>query len=206
MYATLEGIVESRAPAAVVLKINGIGYEVNISVSTYNRIPDTGKSVQLHIVEVVGMYGGGTTLYGFLNAEEKNIFLTFKDGLKNTGAKKALEYLDRAMKSLADFQRAVNEKNTRVLTSIFGFKKPTAEKIIAMLSDKLSDIKVSGVQKWQMVHRETNATSEALEALVALGYRESQARAAIEQAVLLKGDESITNTAELVKLALKQIK
>ncbi|MFH2069877.1 MAG: Holliday junction branch migration protein RuvA [Elusimicrobiota bacterium] len=206
MYATLEGIIEVRTPAAVVLNINGIGYEVNVSVSTYNRVPAEGKSVKLHIVEVVGMYGGGTTLYGFLNAEEKNIFLTFKDGLKNTGAKKSLEYLDRAMKSLADFQRAVQERNTKILTSIFGFKKPTAEKIIAMLYDKLSNIKVSSAQKWQAAHSENNATSEALEALVALGYRESQARAAVEQAVLLRGDGAIAGTSELVKLALKQIK
>jgi len=204
MIYSLEGTIEHKKMDTVVLNVNNVGYEINISPSTYDRLPPVGKQIKFYIVETVGMYGGGTTLYGFLNQEEKEIFLAFKDGLKNTGAKKALEYLDKATKSLPDFQRAVNEKNTKLLTSIFGFRKPTAEKIVALLYDKLSEVKISGKEKWAKVYEQEDASiEETVRALVSLGYRETQAKNAVEQA--LSDLEKIPETSELIKLALKYI-
>ena len=119
MIALLEGTIEFKSPQNIILNVNGIGYEINVSLNTYNKLPAKGNSVKLHISETVGIYGGGTTLYGFATQEEKEIFTCFKVGLKNTGAKKSLDYLDKAMKSLPDFRRAVIQKNLGLLTSIF---------------------------------------------------------------------------------------
>jgi len=204
MIYSLEGTIEHKTTDAVVLNVNNVGYEINISLSTYDKLPPVGKQIKFYIVETVGIYGGGTTLYGFLSQEEKEIFLAFKEGLKNTGAKKALEYLDKATKSLPDFQRAVSEKNTKLLTSIFGFRKQTAEKIVALLQDKLRDVKVSGKEKWVKVYEQENTSiEEAVRALVSLGYRETQAKNAVEQ--VLSELEKIPETSELIKLALKYV-
>ncbi len=199
MISTLEGIIESKSLDSVVINVSGVGYEVNISTSTYNRLPTPGKSVKLLIIESTGMYGGGVNLYGFLTTEEKAIFISFKNSLKNTGAKKALEYLDKAMKSLADFRRAVVNKDLKLLTSIFGFHRQTAEKIIAGLQDKLDDVKISGKEKWVKVPGGVH--EETIQALVTLGLRESQARFAVEEA--MAGLDKVPSTAELITLALK---
>ncbi len=204
MIYFLEGIIENKTHDIVVLNVNNIGYKIHIPISTYDRLPPVGKSIRLYIVETVGIYGSGTTLYGFLNKEEKEIFLAFKEGLKNTGAKKALEYLDKATKSLPDFQRAVSERNTKLLTSIFGFKKQTAEKIVALLYDKLSELKISGKEKWAKIYEYKDVSiEETVRALVSLGYRETQAKNAVEQAISKL--EKVPETQELIKLALKYI-
>jgi holliday junction DNA helicase RuvA len=201
MISLLEGVIEEKTDQVVVLNVNGIGYEVHISDSTRERLPGEGNPVKLHISETFGMYGGATTLYGFATREEKDIFCCFKDGLKNTGAKKSLDYLDKAMKSLPDFKRAVMQKNIRLLTSIFGFRAPTAEKIVTMLQDKLAGLKVAGREKWTEV--EGRIPMETLQALVALGYKEAQANEAVKKA--LSGTDTTPRTEELVKLALKYL-
>ncbi|MDI6641371.1 MAG: Holliday junction ATP-dependent DNA helicase RuvA [Elusimicrobiota bacterium] len=204
MIATLQGTLDYKSPESVILSVNGIGYEVNISISTFDKLPAVGKLVKFYIAESVGMYGGGTTLYGFLTQEEKEIFLAFKDGMKNTGAKKALDYLDKTAKSLPDFKRAVMEKNTKLLTSLFGFRKSTAEKIVALLHDKLSELKIAGSEKFTKFTAQTlSAVEETIQALVAMGYREIHAKHAVEEAV--NKLDKIPPTNELLKLALKYI-
>lgn len=204
MIATLEGILEYKSPERIILKVNGIGYEVNISPSTFDKLPALGKIVKFYIAESIAMYGGGITLYGFLSQEEKEIFLAFKDGLKNTGAKKALDYLDKTSKSLLDFKNAVLDKNTKLLTSVFGFRKQTADKIIALLSDKLTELKITGEEKWSKFSKETlPVAEETIQALIALGYRESQAKKAVEDA--LENINKVTSTDELLKLSLRYI-
>ena len=89
----------------------------------------------MHVAESVAMYGGGVTLYGFLTPSDKEMFLTLRDCVPGTGAKKALEYLDKASKSLPDFRRAVLEKDAKVLTGVFGFTRKTAERLIDALKE-----------------------------------------------------------------------
>jgi len=204
MIATLEGILEQVSGDSVIINVGGIGYEITVSASTRNRLPPEGRAVKLYISETVGIYGGGTNLYGFLTIEEKNIYLTFKD-LKNTGAKKALDYLDKAVKSLPDFKRAVQEKNIKVLTSLFGFRSQTAEKILVFLQDKLSAMQVSGQEKWGSSTLSADRGADAVSALVALGYREQQARRAVEEA-FASSDNKDMAAGILIKIALKYIK
>lgn len=201
MIAFLEGIIEEKTIESVIIAVNGIGYEVNISASTYEKLPATGKLAKLYIYETQGIYGGGITLYGFINLDEKEIFLVFKDGLKNTGSKKALDYMDKATKSLPDFQRAVTQKDTKLLTSIFGFRKPTAEKIVALLNDKLSKVDIKGKGKWTKT--DGSVSEDAIQALVSLGYKEAQARHAVEEC--LSEMDSTAKINDIIKLALKYL-
>jgi len=200
LISFLDGIIEYISPTTVILNVNNIGYEINISSSTYDKLSKLKGNVRLYIVETAGMFGGTISLYGFLTQEEKDIFMVFKDGLKNTGSKKALDYLDKVMKSLPDFHKAVINKDIKLLTSIFGFHSKTAEKIVALLQDKLSVLKISGKPKWATVI-DQNIPAEVIEALVALGYKETRARNVVEK--IISELDQIPKTEELIKLALK---
>ena len=98
MIATLRGVVLTKDLESVVLETGGVGREVNVTAATASRLPAPGGEALLFVVPSYAMYGGGETLYGFLEASEKTLFLAFRDEIPGTGAKKALEYLDKYKK------------------------------------------------------------------------------------------------------------
>src|ERR1017187_6868782 len=149
----------------------------------------------------MAMYGGGITLYGFLSLEEKEIYLLLRE-IPGTGSKKALDYLDKISKSAPDFRRAVLESDARSLISLFGFTKKTADKMIASLKDRMAGLRLAGREKWSSAIVSTGV-SEAIAALVSLGYREPQARAALDS--LSSQAKADAKTADLIKEALKQL-
>lgn len=201
MIGSLRGALLRKATNQVLVEVQGVGYEVTIPISTYERLPVVEQEVRLAIVESVGMYGGGTALYGFATPEEKEIFLQLRE-VPGTGAKKALEYLEKIAKSFPDFRRAILERDARFLTSVFGFSKRTAEKLILALKDRLADLRLEGTERWtQQIERQ--AIAEALAGLAGLGYRESEARGVLEQ---LSPDVQDNSTApDLIRHALKSL-
>ncbi len=201
MIGSLRGSLLHKSPGQALLDVHGIGYEVFVTLSAYDRLPSVGEEIQLFIVEAMAMYGGAVTLYGFLSLEEKEIYLLLRE-IPGTGSKKALDYLDKIAKSAPDFRRAVLGGDTRTLTSLFGFTPKTSNKIIAALKDRIAALRVAGREKWSGSLEATGA-SEAIAALVSLGYREPEARAALDR--LPSHSRSQTSTAELVKEALKQL-
>lgn len=174
MIYSVSGRIELKEPGRVVINASGVGYEILIPLSVYEALPSAGEEIKLLTIESVAMYGGGTTLYGFLTEEQKSIYSAIKEFVPSTGPKKALEYLDKASKSLPDFRRAIFENDPRPLVGIFGFTKKAAEKIIAGLKDRLDRIKITGTEKW--AKKISGVNEEVIEALVALGFRNSEAR------------------------------
>ncbi|MBI4395532.1 MAG: hypothetical protein HY548_00460 [Elusimicrobia bacterium] len=112
MIASLRGTILEKTADGAVVEVNGVGYSVLLSSSTVLLLPPVGENVLLFVEESVAMYGGGVTLYGFLKAEERQIFNVLRSHVPGTGAKKAMELLDKAGKSLPDFHRAILEKDT----------------------------------------------------------------------------------------------
>jgi Holliday junction DNA helicase RuvA len=201
MITYLRGTVVAKTPGSVVLDVHGVGYEVLISLTCYEKLPPEDTEVKLHIVESIPMYGGGVSLYGFTSVEDRAIFLLLKEEVPGAGAKKALDYFDKVSKSLPDFQRAIVNRDASLLTGVFGFTKKTAEKLIAALKDKMASLPASGTEKWSTVPV-VGSTSDAVAGLIALGYREVQAREAVERAA-----ETLKSaTAEdLIKAALRHL-
>jgi len=204
MIAFLDGIIDLKSAEHIILNVNGIGYEINISNSALARLPEPGQQAKLYIYETTSMYGGGVSLYGFLTLEEKDIFMSFKDNLKNTGAKKALDYTDKAMKSLPDFTAAINQKNLKLLISIFGFRSNTAEKLVVALQGKLDKIKLpsAGKEKWSLLT--DNKSIDAIQALISLGYKELQAKIMVEKVITEYAGTEL-KIENIIKLALKQL-
>ena len=206
MMATLRGTLLSKEAEKIILEAGGVGYEVSVTVPTAAGLA-LGESVLLHIVESFGMYGGGQTLYGFLTPSEKQLFLTFKDAIPSTGAKKALEYLEKASKSLPDFRRAVLDRDLSILSGVFGFSKKTAQRLIDSLKDKMEGVTVLGSEKISRLSGAdipTSSFSRALSALGALGYKPSEARAAL-QAVAEEFQSQKLEVEDILRLALKRL-
>ncbi len=201
MIGSLRGVLVSKTPGQALVEVQGIGYEVSVTLSAFERLPAHGEEVQIFVVESMAMYGGGITLYGFLSLEEKEIYLLLRE-IPGTGSKKALDYLDKIAKSAPDFRRAVLESDARTLISLFGFTKKTADKMIAALKDRIAALRVAGKEKWSGASQ-APGVSEALAALVSLGYREPEARTALEQ--LPTQARTQNSTADLIKEALKHL-
>lgn len=202
MIASLRGVVLSKELDRVVLEVGGVGYEILITAATASRLPGTGGEAFLHVAESFGMYGGGATFYGFLAPSERQLFDAFKEHIPGTGAKKSLEYLDKASKSLPDFRRAVLERDAKILSGVFGFSKKTADKLIESLKDKLEAVHVPGAEKLARVPDvSAGALTQALSALEALGYKQTEARAALQS---IDGAADL-QVEQIVRMALKRL-
>lgn len=202
MISYFRGILDSKSGDFAVIDVSGTGYGVSVPFSTAAKLPAAGKEVKLFIVESVAMYGGSIAYYGFLTEEERGIFSLLKNEVPGTGAKKALEYLDKAAKSLPDFRKAVIEKNVQSLTGIFGFGKKAAEKIAVSLKDKIGSVNISGNEKWAF-EKFAPRHGDAVSGLVALGYKETYARSAVEKVV--SSAEKELPVEEVIRMALKHI-
>ena len=102
----------------MVVEAAGVGYEVSVTAATSQNLPALGHDAFLFVTESFAMYGGGPTFYGFATPGEKAMFEAFRDNVQGTGAKKALEFLDKASKSLPDFRRAILDKDAKILTGL----------------------------------------------------------------------------------------
>ncbi|HBL19119.1 MAG: hypothetical protein A2X36_01735 [Elusimicrobia bacterium GWA2_69_24] len=205
MIASLRGTLLEKDLERVVLEAAGVGYEVLVCPATAARLPAPGREALLYVTETVGMYGGATTLYGFATPEERRMFLAFKE-IKAVGAKKALDYLDKASRSPAEFQRAIQHQDTRILTGMFGFSKKTAEKLIAGLSGKLGTPPPppSGGDLASELDR-AGPLAQAAEALAALGYRPAEYRAAIESIQRDLQGRELPGIEEVLRMALRRL-
>jgi len=184
MIDYLYGTFSSKSKEGIIVEINGIGYSISVPFPTLLRFPEIGNPVKIYIVETTaGMYGGVVYLYGFLTKEERDIYLLIKEKVPGTGAKKAMEYMDKVSISLADFRTAIISKNFSLLNKMFNFTKKTSDKLIVALKDKISTINVLNKDEKTKANRNENAIIlEAIESLIALGYKEQQAKIAVDSA------------------------
>lgn len=203
MINFIEGILVEKNTGEAVVNVGGVGYEVAINTATFERLGAAGNKVKLYTSESTSMYGGATVLYGFLSKEEKETFLYFKEYVPNTGAKKAMEYVDKAGKSFADFRQAVQSQDIEMLVSIFGFTKKTADKLTNSLKERIGELAYSGKQKWSKAAGD-DFYSLAKASLAALGYRSDEA----ERVISGFDSEELSGLSieEFLKKALKRVK
>ncbi len=202
MIAYLKGqILEVNEESAIIV-CGGVGYEVNLAKGSAQML-ESGREATLYIAESISPYDG-TVLYGFLSKEDKELWALFKSSIPNTGAKKALEYLNKALRSVADFHNAIIKRDPKILTGIFGFTSKTAEKLINSLKDKIDAITVQGSSKIKVLD-DVPYMSDVLEALTALGYSAAESRRAIEQ-LYQEGISPNDKIEHIIKEALRVLK
>lgn len=202
MIAYLKGEVLEVKEDGVILLCGGIGYEVTLAHSSALELT-AGTQAALYIAESISPYDG-TMLYGFLNKEDKALWLLFKTAIPNTGPKKALEFLNKALRSVADFHNAILQRDPKILTGIFGFTSKTAEKLINSLKDKMDAVTVQGESKIKVMD-EAPYMSGVLEALSALGYSAAESRRAMEK-LYAEGINPNDKIENIIKEALRVLK
>lgn len=194
MYAYLEGKFTYKSPAQVYLDVNGIGYEINISLNTFSAIqalPEGRLFTHLQVKE------DGHILYGFFDRAEKEMF-QFLISVSGVGAATARMMLS-SMKS-EDVRSAILQGNVRLMESVKGIGKKTAERLILELKDKVNKGPASNMS---IPITGNNIEQDAITALTALGISRIQAEQAIRKIYI--SDPAISQLEELIKKALKAI-
>ncbi len=202
MIAYLQGTLLEVKEESVIVVCGGIGYEVNMAKNSLSEL-EAGREAALYIAESISPYDG-TMLYGFLSKEDKELWALFKTAIPNTGPKKALEFLNKALRSVADFHNAIIKRDPKILTGIFGFTSKTAEKLINSLKDKMDAVSIQGGARIKVLD-DAPYMSEVLEALTALGYSAAEARRALEQ-LYQNGVEPNEKIENLITQALRVLK
>lgn len=206
MIGFLAGTVLEKREEHVTLRVGDVGYVVQVTPTTLARLPIEGAETELWIEESVGVYGG-VTLYGFLARDERDLFDAIRTHVPKTGAKKAIEFLEKGSKSLPDFRRALIERDLGVLGAMFGFTHKTAEKLASSLKDKLGPAKGGKrgpVEAGIDAMPGGAALTQALAALGSLGYKAMESKNAL-RAVQEDLNFEARPVEELIRLALKKL-
>ncbi len=171
MIGRLTGLLLEKNPPQVTVDVQGVAYEVDVPMSTFYNLPGTGERVALFTHLVVRE--DAHLLFGFGSDSERR---AFRQLLKITGvgARTALSVLSGL--SVAELAHAVTMQETGRLTKIPGIGKKTAERLMLELKDKLSGDITTAVG----INRPAPATSDILNALLALGYSDREAVAAVK--------------------------
>ena len=206
MIAYVNGILENLEEGNAVIDVNGIGYNVNISGSTMDRMPGIGEMVKLYTY--TNVKEDAFTLFGFLSRDELNLFkmLITVNGI---GPKGGLSIL--SVMTPDDLRFAILAGDSKSLAKAPGIGKKTAERITLELRDKLkvSEDELLGsagsaAGNADLPEGENSARDEAVAALVALGYNSSDAMKAVRK-VLASDKAAGEDTEKLLKLALKEM-
>ncbi|STZ77165.1 Holliday junction branch migration protein RuvA [Bergeriella denitrificans] len=192
MISRLTGKLIEKIPPQIVIDVNGVGYEVDVSMQTFYNLPPLHETVQLYTQLVVRE--DAHLLFGFATAEER---ATFRQLVKvsGIGAKTALGILS-AM-SADELAQAVAEEDIKRLSSAPGIGKKTAERMVLELRGKLVSNTVS--DGLFAAPAAADETGDIISTLLALGYNEREAKAAVKD--IPKG----TDVGEGVRLALKNL-
>ena len=206
MIAYVNGILENLEEGNAVIDVNGIGYNVNISGSTMDRMPGIGEMVKLYTY--TNVKEDAFTLFGFLSRDELNLFklLITVNGI---GPKGGLAIL--SVMTPDDLRFAILAGDSKSLSKAPGIGKKTAERITLELRDKLKlseDELLGGTSASASdigpMDGDNSARDEAVAALVALGYNSSDAMKAVRK-VLASDKAAAEDTEILLKLALKEM-
>jgi holliday junction DNA helicase RuvA len=194
MIAFLRGNFAHKTPAVVHLDVNGVGYEVLISLNTYSRIQGLEKGllhIHMHVRE------DAQILFGFFELAEKEMFIQLI-GISGVGAATARMMLS-SMKP-EEIARAIINNNSKQLESIKGIGKKTAERIVLELRDKIAK-----TMPESNISPLINNTLErdALNALIALGIARPIAEQALRKVMAANPDQS--KVEDIIKQALKTL-
>jgi len=173
MIGRLTGLLAEKNPPQVVLDVQGVGYEVDVPMSTFYNLPGNGDKVTLLTHFVVRE--DGHFLFGFLTEAERFAFRQLIK-ISGVGPRMALSILSGL--SVNDLAGAVARQEAGRLTKVPGIGKKTAERLLLELKDKLAPVVGGGTAASLVVHDDQ---ADILNALLALGYNEREAGAALKQ-------------------------
>jgi Holliday junction DNA helicase RuvA len=199
MISFLHGKVVEALPTQVTLDVNGVGYDVLIPLSSFDRIPGPGSEVKL--LTHLAVREDAHVLYGFITSAEREMFRLLINTVSGIGPKIALNVLS-GMNVMA-LRGAVANGDVKALSQISGVGKKTAERIVVELKDKIG---APGAWEAASAERALSAAdqkaNDAVLALMALGFKQVDAHEAVRAAMSLLGEKATVE--DLVRACLKK--
>jgi len=199
MIDYVSGKIEQKNPTAIVVDVNGIGYHINTSVQTYEKIPGIGEQVKiktyLHVREDI------LQLYGFAEEKERDVFLGLIS-VSGIGPKQAQTILSGI--PIHELVLAIRESDIDRLTTISGVGKKTAQRLIVELKEKFKSLGLIDelAESTEMTIQLSSLEQEAIMALVSLGYKKQTAAKAL---VKIRGNDKVLSLEEMIKKVLQMI-
>jgi Holliday junction DNA helicase RuvA len=191
MIGALTGTLSSKEPPRLLLQVQGVGYEVEVPMSTYLALPPVGSGVCLRIHHV--LREDASLLFGFVTEPERALFRALLK-VNGVGPKVALAILSGV--SAEAFRAAIASEDVSTLTRIPGVGRKTAERLVVEMRDHFKDVAVlPGGASVPLAPRE-----EALHALLALGYKPPEAQRMLEK---VAADDATTE--DLIRAALQAV-
>ena len=198
MITFLEGTLAEALPTHIVVAVQGVGYQVQIPLSSFDRLPAQGASVK--ILTHLQVREDAHILYGFMTAEERDLFRLLVEHVSGIGPKLALAVLSGM--TVRAFKAAVVHGAADEISRVKGVGRKTAERIVLELKDK-----VGVAAAWEAADSKqapgTAEMNDAVLALISLGYKQVDAHKAVKQA--LEAEPGRPTTEELVRRALKTL-
>ena len=194
MIGRLQGIILEKQPPTILLDVQGVGYELEASMSTFYNLPECGENIILHTHLVVRE--DAQLLYAFHSLSER---LMFRNLIKISGVGPKLALTILSGMSAEDFTRCILEEDSKALTKLPGVGKKTAERLVIELKDRLekdSSIALPGAPA--KIERQSNPVNDAVSALISLGYKAQQASQMVRDL-----DVEEKSTEEIIRAALQ---
>ncbi len=193
MINFLKGRLVEKSPTQIVVECNGVGYEVNISLYTYGNLP---PDETISIYTYLQVREDAQILYGFMSKSEKEVFVKLLS-VSGIGASTArMMFSSLSPQEVVD---AIASGDVETIKSVKGIGLKTAQRVIVDLKDKITKVEHSG--EVLPLQNNTNKT-EALSALVTLGYTKKQAEKSVRKILKTNPEASIE---DIIKTALKNL-
>ena len=199
MITFLHGKLVEALPTQVIVSVNGIGYEVLIPLSSFDKLPQPGQEIRL--LTHLAVREDAHILYGFMTSAERELFRMLVNTVSGIGPKIALNVLSGI--SVTAFRGAVANSDIKALSQISGVGKKTAERIVVELKDKIG---AAGAWEASSAQRslspEDQKINDAVLALMALGFKQIEAHDAVRKAQTTLGFDATIE--DLVRACLKK--
>lgn len=199
MITFLHGKLVESLPTQVVVDVNGIGYEVLIPLSSFDKLPAPGGEVKLLTQLIVRE--DAHILYGFATAVERDLFRMLINNVSGIGPKTALNILSGM--NVVAFRGAVAGSDVKSLSQISGVGKKTAERIVVELRDKVGAAgALEAASAKNSLSSDDQKTNDAVLALMALGFKQMDAHDVVRGAQMMLGAQA--SVEQLVRACLKK--
>jgi len=199
MITFLDGKLVEALPTQITVDVNGIGYEILIPLSSYDKLPQPGHPVR--VLTHLAVREDAHTLYGFMSAAERELFRLLVNNVSGIGPKIALNVLSGI--SVTAFRGAVANGDLKMLSQISGVGRKTAERIVVELKDKIG---AAGAWEASSAQRalspEDQKINDAVLALMALGFKQVEAHDSVRKAQGALGPQATIE--DLVRACLKK--
>ncbi len=199
MIAFLQGKVVEALPTQAIIDVQGVGYELLIPLSSYNKLPAPGQAVK--ILTHLAIREDAHTLYGFMSAGERELFRLLVNTVTGIGPRIALNILSGM--NVTAFRGAVANGDVKALSQISGVGKKMAERMVVELKDKIGAAGAwEAASAARALSSEDQKLSDAVMALMALGFKQVEAHDAVRKAQAALGPQALVE--DLVRACLKK--